>query len=54
MKALACGALLLLGSCHTVEAVTAAPVEFWITAETIGLALLEDLRQILGFFLPVL
>jgi len=41
----------LLQSCATIQAVTAAPEEFWITIDTIFAALLDDLWTLIDLLL---
>lgn len=41
---------LLLASCATYEAVTAAPPEFWMTVENIVLAVIHDVQSLLALF----
>lgn len=43
--------ILALTSCATYAAVTEAPVEFWVTAEEIVMALLSDLWALVEFLL---
>ena len=43
--------LLMATSCATYAAVTEAPAEFWLTAEQIVMAVVEDLWAIVGLFL---
>lgn len=42
---------LLVASCATYEAVTAAPPEFWMTVENIILAVIQDIAELVGLFL---
>lgn len=49
-------AILLLActaSCATYDAVVSAPPETWMALEKIGIALVTDLKTIIGFFLPI-
>jgi len=43
--------ILFASSCQTYEVVTAAPVEFWLTAEAILEALVLDVWAIIDLFL---
>ena len=43
--------LLMMSSCATYAAVTEAPAEFWLTAEAIVMAVLEDVWALVDLFL---
>ena len=47
----AAAAVAMLASCQTYEVVTAAPVEFWTTAEDIIAAVVLDLWALVELFL---